>query len=125
MCQYIDTSTGPNGGSTVIVLYTLWSNPICEPKSWSKHLEHFPLPPRQCWVSQVKHLLHYLAHFKDLNFVQEGWGKILFISVYCQLAANSIEKHVNHCQNLLAVIVDGYVLPQENRVWFLWVSVLR
>ena len=103
MCQYIDTSTGPNGGSTVIVLYTLWSNPICEPKSWSKHLEHFPLPPRQCWVSQVKHLLRYLAHFKDLNFVQEGWGKILFISVYCQLAANSIEKHVNHRQNLLAV----------------------
>lgn len=49
----------------------------------------------------------------------------MFISVYCQLAANSIEKHVNHGQNLLAVIVDGYVLPQENRVWFLWVSILK
>ena len=56
---------------------------------------------------------------------RRGGGEILFISVYCQLAANSIEKHVNHRQNLLAVIVDGYVLPQENRVWILWVSVLR
>ena len=41
---------------------------------------------------------------------RRGGGKILFISVYCQLAANSREKHVNHRQNLLAVIVDGYVL---------------
>ena len=125
MCQYIDTSTGPNGGSTVIVLYTLWGNPICEAKSWSKHLGHFPLPPRQCWVSQSNTFYVILHMLRTSTLFRRGGGKIFFISVYCQLAANSREKHVNNRQNLLAVIVDGYVLPQENRVWFLWVSVLR
>ena len=96
MCQYIDTSTGPNGGSTVIVLYTLWGNPICEAKSWSKHLGHFPLPPRQCWVSQVKRLLRYLAHFKDLNFVQEGWGKNL---VYQCVLSVSCKFHRKTCES--------------------------
>ena len=46
-------------------------------------------------------LVTYLAHIKDLNFVGGGgggWGKNLvkpvFMSVYCKLAANSIQKHV-------------------------------
>ena len=42
----------------------------------------------------------YLAHVKDLNFVQGGWGKNLvkavftFMNVYRRLAANSTKKHV-------------------------------
>ena len=47
-------------------------------------------------------LVTYLAHIKDLNFFGVGgglgWGKNLvkpvFMSVYCKLAANSIQKHV-------------------------------
>lgn len=52
-----------------------------------------PFPLEQCWVLQAKHLL------QDLNFVGGGgWGlgenlvKAVFISVYCRLTANSIQK---------------------------------
>ena len=42
-------------------------------------------------------LVTYLAHIKDLNFVGGGGGNLVkpvFMSVYCKLAANSIQKHV-------------------------------
>ena len=71
---------------------------------WGKCNSSWPLSPLgQCWVLQVKHLSHYPAHVKDLNFVLcsgGGWGvennlvKAVFMSVYHRLAANSIQKHV-------------------------------
>ena len=41
-------------------------------------------------------LFTYFAYAKDLNFVQGGWRKILFVfmSVCRSLAVNFIEKHV-------------------------------
>ena len=39
-----------------------------------------PSPTGQLWVLQVKHLLHYRAHVKGVNFVQEGGaGKKIFL----------------------------------------------
>ena len=57
-----------------------------------------PLPPGQCWVLQV-------------NFVQGGEKnlvKAVFMSVYCRLAANSIQKKSEKeevSQNLLSRIL--------------------
>ena len=38
----------------------------------------------------------FLANVNDLNYVQGGGGfvKAMFMSVYCRLAASSIQKHV-------------------------------
>ena len=54
------------------------------------------LPPEQCWVLQVKHLLHILYTLQTLRtstlFSGGGGGnlvKALFKSVYRRLAANS------------------------------------
>lgn len=70
-----------------------------------------PLDSVGCHKSNTFYVILHMLRTSTL-FRRSG-GKILFISVYCQLAANSIEKHMNHRQNLLAVIVDGYVLPQR------------
>ena len=61
-----------------------------------------PLPPEQCWVLQVKHLLIYI--FCTLYGRQlclgggGGWGENLveavFMSVYRRVAVNSIQNQL-------------------------------
>ena len=55
-----------------------------------------PLPPEQCWVLQVKHLSHFLQTLMTSTMFRGGGGfvKAMFMSVYCRLAASSIQKHV-------------------------------
>ena len=71
---------------------------VCQVKKMQFRL---PLPPPPCSVLGVTRQtpFAYLAHiYKDLNFVQSGRGrgenlvKAVFMSVYCLLAARSMQK---------------------------------
>ena len=58
-----------------------------------------PPPPEQCWVLQVKHLLHILYTLWTSTLfrgggVGENLVKAVFMSVYRRLAANSIQNQV-------------------------------
>ena len=54
-------------------------------------------PPQQCWVLQVKHLLHILYTLWTSTLfrrVGKNLVKAVFMSVYRKLAANSIQNQV-------------------------------
>ena len=79
-----------------------------------------PPPPEQCWVLQVKHLLHILCTLWSSTLFSGGWEKSLvnavFMSVYCRLAANSKQKPSEKgevSQNLLARIARKFAIPKS------------
>ena len=59
----------------------------------------------------------YLSNVKEVNFVQAGGRnlfKAVFRSVYCELAANSIQKHVKKGRCVLSHFViklSHFVIP--------------